>query len=223
LHDGDLNALTAPPSHRRYDRPTLDRLQRRLAKTGAQLRGQIDDGRPEWIEPADFMDYELAYQNYPVPGHSMVGVIVARSHYAYPGMEVKDRSARVHGPHAVEPRYRLVVTNLMVETEALLPKVLGATSLAAGSPVLDAPSIELSGGTEPEADIPIAAVIKKRLANGERPGSTVTWDRFCDSIRDDCDAWKNRDKRTIKRGFSDRQIKRRFRLIEQGGVTNVPD
>jgi hypothetical protein len=52
------------------------------------------------------------------------------------------------------------------------------------------------------------AAIRKRLENGERPGSTVTWDRFCDAIRDDCGARiGNPSKRKFRRGYSDRWIK----------------
>jgi hypothetical protein len=54
--------------------------------------------------------------------------------------------------------------------------------------------------------------IRKRLENGERPGSIVTWDRFCDAIRDDCEGWKGDPKRREpKRGYSDRTIKRACR------------
>jgi hypothetical protein len=53
------------------------------------------------------------------------------------------------------------------------------------------------------------AAIKKRLDNGERPGSDVAWKKFCDVIRTECHAFKGDPKnQEFKRGFSDSQIKR---------------
>jgi len=52
------------------------------------------------------------------------------------------------------------------------------------------------------------AAIQNRLDKGERPGSTVTWMKFCDSIRTDCGAVVvDVKKRKFERGFSDERIK----------------
>jgi hypothetical protein len=56
----------------------------------------------------------------------------------------------------------------------------------------------------------LETAIAKQLRTGELPGTggTVSWDRFCDSVREDCDGWKDRRKRKPKRGYGDRTIKR---------------
>jgi hypothetical protein len=54
----------------------------------------------------------------------------------------------------------------------------------------------------------LVTAISKRLAAGEEPGSTVQWNSFCDSVRDDCAGWADTKNRTPKRGFSDKSIKR---------------
>jgi hypothetical protein len=51
------------------------------------------------------------------------------------------------------------------------------------------------------------AAINRRLDKGEIPGSTVTWMKFSDTIRDDCSAFiGDPKKRKFKRGFSDDAI-----------------
>ncbi len=49
--------------------------------------------------------------------------------------------------------------------------------------------------------------VAQRLKS-ERPGSTISWVQFCDSVRDDCDGWKDHKSRMPKRGFSDKTIQR---------------
>jgi hypothetical protein len=50
--------------------------------------------------------------------------------------------------------------------------------------------------------------IAERLRQGEQPGVTVMWARFCDRVRDDCGGWDDRKARRPKRGFGDKSIKR---------------
>jgi hypothetical protein len=51
------------------------------------------------------------------------------------------------------------------------------------------------------------AAIQARLDNGERPGSKVTWKKWCDLIRTDCGAVVvDVKKRKFERGFSDDYI-----------------
>src|SRR6516164_7449878 len=59
----------------------------------------------------------------------------------------------------------------------------------------------------PSPDIRDAAtqLMKKE---GIQPGHTVSWDQFCDLVRDRCDAWKDRKSRVPKRGFSNKTINR---------------
>ena len=56
----------------------------------------------------------------------------------------------------------------------------------------------------------LETAIAKQLSAGKLPGTggTESWDPFCDSVRDDCDGWKDRRKRKPKRGYGDRTIKR---------------
>lgn len=116
IEDNDQAALTKPLSPRRYDRQTLDRLENLLIASGARVRGQRDYGQPDWIE---LVDYRLEYRRF-LTRPKMANVIVAVSQGAYPASEVKDRSAPIYYQDAVEPRYRIVVRNLMVEAEPLL-------------------------------------------------------------------------------------------------------
>jgi hypothetical protein len=62
------------------------------------------------------------------------------------------------------------------------------------------PAVEKAPSTAAD---PISVAINRRLANDERPGSTVTWDIFCQRIRDDCNAGG-------KRGYGDRTIKTKY-------------
>jgi hypothetical protein len=58
------------------------------------------------------------------------------------------------------------------------------------------------------------AAIEARFGNGEIPGSTVQWARFCHDIRTDCDAFiGDPKKQKFKRGFSDGQITRVARRL----------
>jgi hypothetical protein len=53
--------------------------------------------------------------------------------------------------------------------------------------------------------------VQRRLSKGDRPAHTVTWQRFCDNVRDDCgtEAWVTRSKeRSAARGYGDKSIKR---------------
>jgi hypothetical protein len=62
-------------------------------------------------------------------------------------------------------------------------------------------------------ETPLVAAIKERHAVGDRPGKNVTWDRYCDTIRDLYDGWADRKKRTPSRGYSDRNIQRRYGML----------
>jgi len=44
------------------------------------------------------------------------------------------------------------------------------------------------------------------MKEGTQPAHTVSWDQFCDLVRDRCDAWKDRKNRVSKRGFSNKTI-----------------
>jgi hypothetical protein len=56
------------------------------------------------------------------------------------------------------------------------------------------------------------AVIRRRtirslLAEGKIPGDTVTWNSFCDMLRDRCDGWRDRRKGASRRGYGNTIIK----------------
>jgi hypothetical protein len=125
LHDGDMAALAAPLSHRRYDAATLNRLWDQLARRGVRIRGQVDHGRPRWIEAAELLDYRLKYRSHL---NFAGGIIAAVSHLAYPAREITDRSEPRQWPGAVEPSYAVVVRNLRVETTGRLLTEVDAVS-----------------------------------------------------------------------------------------------
>ena len=55
----------------------------------------------------------------------------------------------------------------------------------------------------------LKVAIARRISDGEVPGDTIGWDRFCGDIRDDCNGWvKTGGKRKPARGFGDKTIKR---------------
>jgi hypothetical protein len=54
----------------------------------------------------------------------------------------------------------------------------------------------------------LTVAIKKRLSAGEEPGVTMQWNQFCDAVRDAADGWVDRKRRKLKRGYSDKTIKR---------------
>jgi hypothetical protein len=60
----------------------------------------------------------------------------------------------------------------------------------------------------PKRVTPLEAAISKRLAAGEQPGTTIQWQPFCDSVRDDCDGWTDSKQKISKRRFSDKSIQR---------------
>jgi hypothetical protein len=176
LHDG--TALTAFATYRDFDRATLDRLQVQLDKTGARVRGRIDGGRPEWIE---LMDYELACGKgyFPVLGEGKIRVIVALSRHEYLATEVKDHSAPVKRPDAVEPNYRLVVKNLEVETDAL----------ATSPPVLVPPDSSVDpfhtgGSGRPRARDYVVKEAERRIASGEVKPQRGGLEDFAKSLAD---------------------------------------
>jgi hypothetical protein len=72
---------------------------------------------------------------------------------------------------------------------------------------------------ETEAAVRRDQAIKDRLASGEHPGSNTSWQKFYDSIRDDCEAWVgDRKHGEFKRGFSNDHIKDIAReLMKQTG------
>ena len=91
---------------------------------------------------------------------------------------------------ATEPAFMIIVA-----TEPAAP----ATS--------EAPAPATTEAMEP-APSPLIAAVRIRLDNGDRPGDTVTWDKFCYDIRTDCDAFTDPKKEKFKRGFSDDTIQR---------------
>jgi hypothetical protein len=62
----------------------------------------------------------------------------------------------------------------------------------------------------PKKVTPLAAVISRRLAANEQPGTNVQWQTFCDSVRNDCNGWadSNSKLKIPKRGFGDKSIQR---------------
>ena len=54
----------------------------------------------------------------------------------------------------------------------------------------------------------IRDAVTQLMAEGMIPAQTVSWDQFCDLVRDRCDAWKDRKNRVPKRGFSNKTINR---------------
>jgi hypothetical protein len=146
LHDSDVSALTFPPSGRRYDQATLDRLFDRLIRIGARVRGQIDRQRPSTIENLELLDYRLEYRAH-LGTH--LHTIVAVSKHVYPTSDVKDRTAERHWPDAAEPSYRVVVRNLEVETAPLVQVVKVPPIEEFGAPT-SAPGAGVSRGGHPE-------------------------------------------------------------------------
>ena len=58
-------------------------------------------------------------------------------------------------------------------------------------------------------------VIKKRLQNGDVPGSTIKWKQFCDELRNECDGWTDVKKAKPKRGYGDKSIQRIVNAIRR--------
>jgi hypothetical protein len=128
LHDATSEPIVAPSSLRRYDAKMLDHLRNRMIDEGMRLRGRLDRGRPQWIEPDELSDYVFEYRNFLIAGRGIVPIVVAVSQSSYPASEVKDRSVEVRRHDTVEPSYRLVIRDLKVETESLLQSLDVATS-----------------------------------------------------------------------------------------------
>ena len=85
LHDKDLGALTRPLSHRRYSAAIRLNLLAQLARLGARVRGNVDRGREQWIEPAELLnDWHIAYWTAPARGRARIAVPKLASRYKYP-------------------------------------------------------------------------------------------------------------------------------------------
>jgi hypothetical protein len=119
LHDGDPAALAAPLTERHYNRRTLDSLRDCLSRTGARVRGQIDNDPPRWIESVELLDYILEYEMFLVPG-GWKGIITPVSKLTYFAEQTKDRDFPVRFPGSPEPKYRRALRNATVETALLL-------------------------------------------------------------------------------------------------------
>jgi hypothetical protein len=146
LHDSDVSALTFPPSGRRYDQATLDRLFDQLIRMGARVRGQIDRQRPSTIENLELLDYRLEYRAH-LGTH--LHTIVAVSKHVYPASDVKDRTAERHWPDAAERTYGVVVRNLEVETAPLMRLIKLPRTETTGA-LASAPGAGISRGGRPE-------------------------------------------------------------------------
>jgi hypothetical protein len=61
-----------------------------------------------------------------------------------------------------------------------------------------------------EPDVPMSRMdaVRSCIDAGMIPASTVTWDAFCEHVRDLADGWVDKKQGTIKRGFSQKQIER---------------
>ena len=64
-------------------------------------------------------------------------------------------------------------------------------------------------------DVKLAEAIT-HLMKTHQPGRTIAWDLFCDTVRDNCDGWKDRKNRNSKRGFSDKTINRFVKSLRSG-------
>jgi hypothetical protein len=85
LHDKALGALTRPLSHRRYSAAILLDLLTQLARLGARVRGNVDRGREQWIEPAELVnDWRIGYWTAPARGRARIAVPKLVSRYKYP-------------------------------------------------------------------------------------------------------------------------------------------
>jgi hypothetical protein len=51
------------------------------------------------------------------------------------------------------------------------------------------------------------AVIRQLLNKGQVPGDRVTWEAFCDAVRDKGDGWKDRKKGNPRRGYGNTVIR----------------
>jgi hypothetical protein len=115
LHDGcDPAALTAPLTDRNFDQKTRVSLRDRLAGIGGRWRGEIDNGRPQWLEAAEWLDYQFVYETFSGAGNAVATV----SRQIYSAAEVRNHDFPEWS--AGELRYRLVVRNVKIETAPLL-------------------------------------------------------------------------------------------------------
>jgi hypothetical protein len=55
------------------------------------------------------------------------------------------------------------------------------------------------------------ASVTAELHRGATPGGTVSWNQFCDTVRDCAGGWKDRAEGLVKRGFSAKSIERTAR------------
>jgi hypothetical protein len=95
------------------------------------------------------------------------------------------------------------------EVETLFKSVLSsgeANAVERGSRQLEKPK-------PTEEDKPLVVEIRRRLANGDIPGSNVSWKLFCDEIRVACNGWA--PNRKMVRGFSDKAIERAVKQIQK--------
>jgi hypothetical protein len=69
------------------------------------------------------------------------------------------------------------------------------------------------------SDPPRIAAVRKALAAGMNPPSTISWTAFCDYIRDDADGWLDKKEGTLKRGFDEKTIKRDVGKLRDGQMS----
>jgi hypothetical protein len=148
LYDNNPGALSAPLSWRRYDAATIERLRIRLIEIGVRVQGEVDRRDPEWIVLAN---YKLAYRTFsggPALKRAGVPVIVGLAEIVATSIsggrkssEIRDQTAPRQRPHAAEPRYSIVVRNLMVERAALMAAMAPVTGTVATTEAADTAAV----------------------------------------------------------------------------------
>jgi hypothetical protein len=63
----------------------------------------------------------------------------------------------------------------------------------------------------------------RNLLKTEQPTRTMSWNAFCDKVRDNCDGWKDRKNCASKRGFGDKTIKRFVKSLQRGKLKDKRD
>jgi hypothetical protein len=86
----------------------------------------------------------------------------------------------------------------------------------------DSTRVAVGAHADVKIDVKLAEAIS-HLMKTHQPGRTVPWDAFCDTIRDNCDGWRDRKDRKPKRGFGDKTIKRFVKFLRSGRLKDKRD
>ena len=79
--------------------------------------------------------------------------------------------------------------------------------------VAPSPNSETAAGTNVQATA-LGTAVERCLGDLGRPPENVSWSKFCDAVRDECNGWKkDRKQGEYKRGYSDKTIARCVRVL----------